>query len=262
MGGTVLALAAAGVASGAMVQAPTNVAALAQANARAIVASVSMPRGAERVRAPAVAPPTLGFAQGYVTVATVSRYWSVPAARVQGLLGWGGRRSTSSWSSNTPPGAQGRQYLLAPRRWLALRWLILAARPAGHGRWLVLVQASVVWEPNRLELPDGVSTVVITRLSDGSTLANVTAPAQVAQIVADVNGLIVDEAVNAVWACPSNQPPGFALSFEDASGELLASAQTVACPADLELTEGSQTQPLVLGDLQTRLQKLVGVHLP
>jgi hypothetical protein len=178
----------------------------------------------------------------------------VPAARVEGLLGWGGRRWTTSWSSNTPTGGEGRQYLLAPRRWLAPRWLLLAAQPTSHCRWLVLVQASVVWEPNRLELPGGVSTVVVTKRSDGSTLANVTAPAQVAQIVADVDGLIVDEAVHAVYSCPNKPPPGFALSFEGASGELLAHAESEDCPADLELAEGSQIQYLVLGDLQMQLQ--------
>ena len=103
-------------------------------------------------------------------------------------------------------------------------------------------------------------STVKSRSSEGRS------PASVARIVAAVNGLDVDDAVHAIYACPE-QPagsvPGFGLTFAAASGATLATASTQACPEDLLLAvPGHGSQRLILGNLRDELGAILSRTLP
>jgi hypothetical protein len=259
------------------VSAPPGTAARASALARAALAEIRLPAGAQRLsQAPsgllaALSEPNMSA--GYTSFARVSSYWTVPSAAAaasaiaQTPAGAGG--GTSTWGTG-PAGGRGAEWTLPLNDdWLGPRLLAVGAiadRAAGS-RWLLVGTAVVVWTPRRLELPSGIASVSVRALGGGAPLlASVSAPASVARIVAAVNGLDVDDAVHAIYACPA-QPgrgvDGFALTFEGASGATLATASTEACPADLLLAvPGHGSQRLILGNLRDELAAILSRTLP
>jgi hypothetical protein len=276
-----LALGCAAIAaasSSGVLDAPAATASRAAADARASLDRITLPAGSRRLP---VAPPGLrgplepDFTMGYRTFRTATEYWRLATAADAAQLLAQAPVASTTWSD--PGGVRGAQIALAPAGpWIGPRWLVIEIRPdpSTAGAWLAELQAVAVWTPWRLEIPADVASVTVTRLQDGAKLATVSAPAQVAQIVAAVNGLAVDDAVDAVFSsarnalrdCPallSGKKPGFALSFDAASGTMLASANTEWCPADLALRVASHApQQLILGDLVARLQGILGITLP
>jgi hypothetical protein len=258
------------------VAAPAGTAARASASARAALAEIRLPAGAQRLsRAPrgllaALSEPDLTYP--YASFERVSGYWTVPSAAAaasvlaQTPAGAGG--GTSSWGTGQA-GGRGMEWTLPLNDpWLGPRLLAVGAiaDPGAGSRWFVTAAAVVVWTPRRLEVPGGVASVSIRALSGGKPLASVSAAATVARIVAAVNGLDVDDAVHAVYACPE-QPagsvPGFGLTFDDSSGATLATAYTQACPADLLLAvPGYGSQRLILGNLRDELGSILSRILP
>jgi hypothetical protein len=258
------------------VSAPAGTAGRASALAAGALAGIRLPAGAQPLsQAPsgllaALSEPNL--AAGYASFERVSGYWTVPSAAAaasvlaQTPAGAGG--GMSSWGSG-PAGGRGVEWTLPlAERWIGPRLLAVGAIAdrADGSRWLVAATAVVVWTPRRLELPAGVASVSVRALSGGAPLAEVSAPATVARIVAAVDGLDVDDAVHAVYACPA-QPagnvPGFGLTFAGASGSTLATASTQACPADLLLAvPGHGSQRLILGNLRDQLEAILSRSLP
>ena len=150
---------------------------------------------------------------GYASFERAVGYWTVPsaaaAASVLAQTPAGARGGTSVWSTG-PAGGRGAEWTLPLNDgWLGPRLLAVGAiaEHAAGSRWLLVGTAVVVWTPRRLELPSGVASVSVRALSGGPPLADVSAPASVARIVAAVNGLDVDDAVHAIYACPA-EPVG------------------------------------------------------
>jgi hypothetical protein len=258
------------------VSAPAGTAARASALARAALAEIRLPAGAARLsQAPAGLLAALSepnMSAGYASFERAVDYWTVPSAAAaasvlaQTPAGVGG--GTSVWGTG-PAGGRGAEWTLPLNDdWIGPRLLAVGAiadHADGSG-WLLVGTAVVVWTPRRLELPSGVASVSVRALSGGAPLADVSAPASVARIVAAVNALDVDDAVHAIYACPE-QPagsvPGFGLTFAAASGATLATASTEACPADLLLAvPGHGSQRLVLGNLRDELGAVLSRNLP
>jgi hypothetical protein len=279
--GFVAVLAAAASIAGASapspwVSAPPGTAARASALARAALAEIRLPAGAERLsQAPsgllaALAEPNLTAPYG--SFERVSGYWTVPgagaAASVLAQTPAGAGGGTSTWGTG-PAGGRGVDWTLPlDDDWLGPRLLAVGAIAdhAAGSRWLLAATAVVVWTPRRLELPAGVASVSVRALSGGPPLVDVIAPATVARIVAAIDGLDVDDAIHAIYACPE-QPagsvPGFGLTFAAASGATLATASTQACPADLLLAvPGHGSQRLILGNLRDALGAILSRTLP
>lgn len=267
---TAATFAAATPASG-VANAPAGTAERAAADARQALAGITLPPGSQRLAAP---PPALrgplepDFTMGYVTFRTATEYWRLPSAKAARALLAQAPAGATTWSDT--PGTRGARIALpAAGAWIGPRWLVIATLPdpSVHGAWLAELQSVAVFTPWRLEIaPAAVASVTVTRLADHAVLARVSAPTQVAAIVAAVNGLAVDDAVNAFYGCPAllgAGRPGFELSFAAASGALLASASTQWCPQDLALTVGAHApQRLILGDLVARLQRILAITLP
>jgi hypothetical protein len=258
------------------VPAPAGTAGRASALARAALAEVRLPAGAEPLSQPprallaALSEPD--WSSGYATFARVTGYWTVPSAAAAASFVATtppGAEVSFGWSNTDPPQGRGQLFTLAlSDRWIGPGALIVGAiaDPADGPRWLVTATAVVVWTPRRLELPVGVASVSVRALSGGAPLADASAPATVARIVAAVNGLDVDDAVHAIYACPE-QPagriPGFGLTFAAASGATLATASTQACPEDLLLAvPGHGSQRLILGNLRDALEAILSRTLP
>jgi hypothetical protein len=279
--GFVAVLAAAGSVAAASapspwVPAPAGTAGRASALAGAALGEIRLPAGAQRVsQAPSGLLAALSApdpSAGYVSFERVSGYWTVPsaaaAAQVIGRTPPGARVSVG-WSNTDPAGGRGQEFtLVLEDRWLGPATLVVGAiaDPAAGSRWLLAATAVVVWTPRRLELPAGVASVSVRALSGGAPLADVSAPARVARIVAAVNGLEVDDALGATFHCPE-QPagsmPGFVLAFAASSGDTLATASTQACPADLLLAvPGYASQRLILGNLRDDLEAILSRALP
>jgi hypothetical protein len=261
---------AAAAQSSPVLDAPARTPEQAAADARAALAEVTLPAGSVRLAAP---PPALraplepDFTMGYVTFRTATAYWRLASAHAAAALLAQAPAGATTWSDT--PGTRGaRIELAAAGAWIGPRWLVLATLPdpSLHGAWLAELQSVAVFTPWRLEVPTDVASVTVTRLRDGAVLARVSAPAAVAAVVAAVNGLPVDDAVDAFYGCPAlldASKPGFEIRFAAASGALLASASTQWCPQDLSLEVGSHApQRLILGDLVARLQGILGIALP
>jgi hypothetical protein len=267
---------AAAIAPSPWVSAPAGTAARAGTLARAALAEIRLPAGAERLsHAPrgllaALSEPEL--ASPYASFVRVSGYWTVPsaaaAASVLAPTPTGARGGTSSWGTGQA-GGRGMEWTLPLNdTWLGPRLLAIGAiaDPGAGSRWFVTATAVVVWTPRHLEVPAGVASVSVRALSGGRPLASVTDAKTVARIVAAVNGLDVDDAVHAVYACPE-QPagsvPGFGLTFDASSGATLATASTQSCPADLLLAvPGYGSQRLILGNLRDELGAILSRTLP
>ena len=257
-----------------VVSAPRGTPARAAADARAALGEIRLPAGSRRLRSlprGVSAPSSSGFTRPFVTVKIADEYWTIPRDAVTALFAQT-RRGDTSWSSGPAGGPveqRGEQILLPDLgRWIGPRWLVIAAKPdpRAAGRWLVLVQSVVVWTPRRLVVPRGVRSVSVRRLQDSSVIDRVDDPSRVARIVAAVDALAVDNAIHAVYSCPAlgvGARPGVELSFAGASGALLASASTEYCPRDLIFgVPGHGRQLLILGDLLTRLEAILGRRLP
>jgi hypothetical protein len=269
------ALAAAGAPS-TVLRAPSGTAARAAADVAAVLARARLAAGSTRIATPspqlvaALRGPS--FNQPFVTFASARQYWTIPsgpsgapellAPRIPGA-------SVSVRWGEGSPAITGVQWNLPPAgRWLGPRWLAINAipDPGAAGRWLALVQATVVWTPWRLELPGSVRSVVVRRAQDGAALARLTDRPRVARVLAAVAGLAVDDAVHAVYSCPSIAPgvrPGVELSFLSAAGNVVATAATEFCPQDLSLhIRGGRTQQLLLDGFLGRLEEITGRRLP
>jgi hypothetical protein len=258
-----------------VVRAPAGTAASAADSARAALGEVTLPAGSERLSAP---PPGLQSAlaepdetSAYVTFRLARDYWTAPnAAAVSRLLARApaGASRQFSWGVASS-GSRGVQWDLPSRgRWLGPRWLEVGAITDPHtaGRWFVMVTAVAVWTPWRLELPSGVRSVTVRRLPSGPVLARVSDAVTVGRIIAAVDGLSVDDATRAVYACPempAGGSPGVELTFSDASGAAAATASTGSCPPDLLLAvPGFGHQQLMLGNLRAQLHTILGISLP
>jgi hypothetical protein len=272
--GPAVAFGAAGSPS-PVLNAPAGTAAQAAADALAVLSQLRLPAGSRRLSAPphglVAALQEPGSLYGYVTFKRASGYWTVPsAAAALRLLSErpAGDSTQFSWGEDSS-GPQGVQWKLPTADpWLGPRWIEVAAVADPHtsGRWFVMATAVVVWTPYRLDLPSTAASVTVRRLQDRAVLATVSDAARIAQIVAAVNGLAVDDAIHAVYSCPMLQVgkrPGFELTFADASGNVLATATTDWCPLDLSLKVGTHgPQQLILGGLVAKLERILGITLP
>jgi hypothetical protein len=257
--------------SSPVLRAPAGTAAAAAADARAALAAVAPPAGSRRLatepRALRAEPVGPDYTMPYVTFRTATEYWSLRDAGAANALLAQAPKGSSTWLD---PGAlSGAQIMLRSLgRWMGPRWLVIETKPdpGAGGRWLAELQGVAVWTPQRLVLPGDVASVTVRRLQDGATLATVTSAAQVAAVVATVNGLAVDDGIHAVYACPalqSGKRPGFKLLFDGSTGALLASASTEWCPSDVSLKVGTHgPQQLIAGDVVGELQKILGIALP
>jgi hypothetical protein len=258
-------------ASSPVLRAPAGTEAAAAADARAALAAVKLPEGSVRLtseprvlRAEPVGP---GLTMPYVTFRTATEYWSLPDAGAASALLAQAPKDSSTWLD---PGAlSGAQIMLRSLgRWMGPRWLLIETKPdpGAGGRWVAELQGVAVWTPQRLVLPNDVASVTVRRLQDGATLATVTGAAQVQAIVATINGLAVDDGIDAVFACPAMQSgkrPGFELLFAGSTGALLASATTEWCPDDVSLKVGKHApQQLIAGNVVGELEKILGIALP
>ncbi|MGA3362708.1 MAG: hypothetical protein ABSD82_11845 [Solirubrobacteraceae bacterium] len=262
---------AASSVSSPVLRAPAGTAAAAARDARAALAAVALPAGSVRLatapRALRAEPVGPDFTLPYVTFKTATEYWSLPDAGAASALLAQAPKGSSTWlDSGALSGAQ--IMLRSLGRWIGPRWLVIETKPdpGAGGRWLAELQGVAVWTPQRLVLPGDVASVTVRRLQDGATLATVTSAAQVASIVATLNGLAVDDAIRAVYACPalqSGRKPGFELLFDGSTGALLASATTEWCPNDVSLKVGTHgPQQLIAGDVVGALEKILGIALP
>jgi hypothetical protein len=263
-------------ASSTVLRAPAATPARAAADVAAVLARAGLPAGSSRIAAPSPALVAAlqgpSFNQPFATFASARQYWTLPsgagggpelpAPRIPGA-------SVAERSGDGSPAITGVQWRLPTGgRWFGPRWLAINAipDPGAAGRWLALVEATVVWTPWRLELPRGVRSVVVRRAQGGAVLARVANPARVARVLAAVGALAVDDAVHAVYACPflpAGFTPGVELSFLGASGNVVATAATEFCPQDLSLTvRGGRTQRLILDGFLGRLAAIVGRRLP
>jgi hypothetical protein len=262
---------AASSASSPVLRAPAGTEAAAAADARAALAAVKLPEGSVRLtseprvlRAEPVGP---GLTMPYVTFRTATEYWSLPDAGAASALLAQAPKDSSTWLD---PGAlSGAQIMLRSLgRWMGPRWLLIETKPdpGAGGRWVAELQGVAVWTPQRLVLPGDVASVTVRRLQDGATLATVTSAAQVQEIVAAVNGLAVDDAIDAIFACPAMQSgkrPGFELLFAGSTGVLIASATTEWCPSDVALRVGTHgPQQLIAGNVVDELERILGIALP
>jgi hypothetical protein len=256
-------------ASTPVLKAPAATVARAAADARAALSAVSLPAGSQALpsapHALAAEPGGPDLTQPYATFKTATAYWRLASAAAASALLAQARHPAIS---ETGPGdLHLTQIMLATEgAWMGPRWLTIETKPGSGGHWLAELQGVAVWTPYRLELPSAVAAVSVRRLQDGSLLADVRSPAQVARLVAAVNALAVDDAIHAVYACPAEpvgKRPGFQLSFLTGSGAVLATATTVACPPDVALRVGTHgPQELILGGLAGRLQKILRITLP
>jgi hypothetical protein len=279
LGGAVTALAAAGApraAPSTVLRAPAATAARAAADTAAMLAGARLAPGSVRIATPSrqlvAALHGPYFNQPFVTFATARQYWTLPSEGSAGpeLLAprIPGASVSVSWGDGSPT-ITGVQWDLPPAgRWLGPRWLAINAipDPGAAGRWLALLEATVVWTPWRLELPGSVRAVVVRRAQDGAVLARVSDPARLARVLAAVGALAVDDATHAVYSCPSIAPgvrPGVELSFLSAAGDVVATAATEFCAPDLSLhIRGGRTQQLLLDGFLGRLEAVVGRPLP
>jgi hypothetical protein len=259
-----------------VLRAPAGTAARAATDAAAVLARARLAVGSTRIATPS---PQLvaalhgpAFNQPFVTFATARQYWTLSSDASGGpeLLAprIPGASVSVSWGDGSPT-ITGVQWDLPPAcRWLGPRWLAISAipDPGAGGRWLALLEATVVWTPWRLELPGSVRSVVVRRAQDGAVLARLSDPARVARVLAAVGALAVDDAIHAVYSCPSISPgarPGVELSFLSAAGNVVATAATEFCPQDLSLhIRGGRTQQLLLDGFLGRLEAIVGRRLP
>jgi len=259
-----------------VLRAPAGTAARAAADVQTVLARAGLAVGSTRIATPSrqlvAALREPDFNQPFVTFATARQYWTLPSDASGGpeLLAprIPGASVEVSWGDGSPT-ITGVQWDLPPAgRWLGPRWLAINAipDPGAAGRWLALLEATVVWTPWRLELPGSVRSVVVRRAQDGAVLARVSDPARVARVLAAVGALAVDDAIHAVYSCPSISPgsrPGVELSFLGAAGDVVASAATESCPQDLSLhVRGGRTQQLLLDGFLGRLAAIVGRRLP
>jgi hypothetical protein len=275
LGGAVGALAAPDAPS-TVLHAPAGTAARAAADAAVVLSRARLAPGSERVGPPS--PQLVAalhgpyFNQPFVTFAAARQYWRLPSDAAGGpeLLAprIPGASVSVRWGNGSPTNT-GAQWDLPPAGpWLGPRWLAINAipDPTAAGRWLALLEATVVWTPWRLELPRSVRSVVVRRAQDGAVLARVSDPARVARVLAAVGALAVDDAVHAVYSCPSISPgerPGVELSFLGAAGNVVATAATEFCRQDLSLhVRGGRTQQLVLDGFLGQLEAIVGRRLP
>lgn len=267
--GTAAALAAP-QASSPVLTAPATTPVRAAADAGAALLRITLPAGSQRL---ATAPRALrgalepDFTMAYVTFKTATAYWRLANGSAASALLAQAPRGSSSWSY--PGDLSGAQITLPARGvWFGPSWLVIETRPdpSRAGRWLAEIRAVVVWTPWRLQLPGDVASVTVRRLQDGAVLAEVTNAGRVAQIVAAVNALAVDDAIHAVYACPelpAGKRPGFELSFTGSTGALLATATTEWCPLDVSLKVGTHApQQLVAGNLAATLERILGITLP
>jgi hypothetical protein len=276
--GTVAALAApdAPRASSTVLRAPAGTPARAAAEVAAVLARAGLPAGSTRIATPS--PQLVAalhgplFNQPFVTFASARQYWTLPSGAPGSPEALTPRIPGASvsvrWGEGSPT-ITGVQWDLPPAgRWLGPRWLVINAipDPGAAGRWLALLEATVVWTPWRLELPGSVGSVVVRRAQDGAVLARLGDPARVARVLAAVGALAVDDAIHAVYACPllpTGSRPGVELSFLGASGNVVATAATESCPQDLSLAvRGGRTQQLILDGFLGRLEAIVGRRLP
>lgn len=267
--GTAVALGAAN-ASSPVLRAPAGTAAHAAADARAALGRLTLPGASRRLGSVPRAlrgPLEPDFTMGFVTFETATAFWSLASADAVTALLAQAPRGATSWSY--PGDVRGVQITLASEgSWMGPRWLVIEAKPdpSAAGHWLAEIQAVAVWTPWRLELPNAPKAVIVRRLANDSVLATVTDAARVARIVAAVDGLAVDDAVHAVYHCPSlpiGARPGFELSFVGTPERILATASTEWCPADLSLEVGTHgRQQLILGDLVAQLEKILAIKLP
>ncbi len=263
-------------ASATVLRAPAATPARAAADVAAVLARAGLPAGSTRIATPS--PALLAalrgpsFNQPFVTFASARQYWTLPSSAAGGpeLLTprIPGASVSMRWGDGSPA-ITGVQWRLPPAgRWLGPRWLAINTipDPGAAGRWLALVEATVVWTPWRLELPGSVRSVVVRRAQGGAVLARVSDAARVARVLAAVGALAVDDAVHAVYACPflpAGFTPGIELSFLGASGNVVATAATPFCRPDLSLhVLGGPTQQLVLDGFLGRLEAIVGRRLP
>ena len=269
------ALAAPGAPS-TVLRAPPGTPARAAADVAAVLARAWLAAGSARIATPsprlvaALRGPS--FNQPYATFASARQYWIIPGNRsgAPELLAprIPGAAASERWG-NGSPAITGVQWTLPPAgRWLGPRWLAINTipDPGAAGRWLALVEATVVWTPWRLELPASVRSVVIRRAQDGAVLVRLTDRARVARVLAAVGALAVDDAVHAVYACPflpAGARPGVELSFANAAGTVVASAATQFCRPTLALhVRGGRTQQLLLDGFLRRLEAITGRRLP
>jgi len=269
------ALAAQGAPS-TVLRAPPGTATRAAADVAAVLARARLGAGATRIATPSAqlvaALHGPYFNQPFVTFASARQYWTIAsnASGAPALLAprIPGASVSVRWGEGSPA-ITGVQWDLPPAgRWLGPRWLAISAipDPGAAGRWLALVEATVVWTPWRLELPGSVRSVIVRRAQDGAVLARLTDRARVARVLAAVAGLAVDDAVHAVYACPllpTGVKPGVELSFVNAAGDLVATAATKFCSPTLALhVRGGRTQQLLLGGFLGRLEAIAGRRLP
>jgi hypothetical protein len=255
-----------------VIRAPAGIAALAQQDADGILAAVKLPAGAQaaNVVPRGVRSELIGIdlARPYASFREQTRYWTVSAASVGQLLAAPPAGGTSYMYGHGNDSARFASWSLpAAGRWIGARYLelIAAPDPSDSGRWFVEVQADVIWTAEVIDLPQGIASVTIRAIPGGRLVLNETAPQRVAAIVAAVNALPVDDAVNAVFSCPAMRIEGgeIELLFRARGGRVLATAYTALCPDALSLSvPGSGHQLRTLTGFVLRLDRIVQRSLP
>ena len=253
-----------------VVRAPGDIAAVAQRAALATIDDVGLPSTARPLPGSirVLAPPTVhdgwfGDDYAFVNDVEVEREWRVAttpdvvmrdvtaklgsgatmlygeATPTPALANWERKARTVGAAHLPPPPAasflSSESWSLTPgSRWFANRDVLVSVRAERGGVTTVAVAARVAWIPERLRVPSGVRTAVLSLVPSGRVLSRVTNASTLRAIAALIDGLTPDEATRAVFSCPAmiagRMPTELRIAFYGRARQTLATLQTEWCP--------------------------------